>query len=181
MNIEWIEMGVQGCQAARLPKFLDPRGSFQKLFHADAFASVLPGFVPREIYHTVSEAYVLRGMHFQLPPHDHDKVVVCLAGAVLDVVLDLRRGDRFGEFGKERLTPDGTNCIAVPKGVAHGFLSEAPGSSLLYIVGTVHNSEADAGVRWDSFGFDWGCTKPILSDRDKMHPTLTDFRTPNEW
>ena len=181
MKLDGFELGLKGCYGARLSRFSDPRGSFQKLFHKDAFSSFLPGFVPHEAYLTGSAQGVLRGMHFQRPPHDHAKVVICLGGAALDVLVDLRGGDGYGKTTSVELTPDGVNCVMIPSGIAHGFYARSDGTQLLYLVETVHAPDADAGVMWDSIGFEWPDANPILSDRDKAHPSLADFVLLQRW
>ncbi|WP_299586230.1 dTDP-4-dehydrorhamnose 3,5-epimerase family protein [uncultured Tateyamaria sp.] len=181
MNLQARPLGISGCFVARLPVLQDARGGFQKLFHAPAFGDLVPELSLQEAYLTTSQKNVLRGMHFQVPPHDHAKVVVCLTGAVTDVILDLRSGDGFGAVESVALAPDGDNCVILPKGVAHGFCAHADNSGLLYLVETVHAPEHDAGIAWDGFGFDWPVRDPILSDRDLGHPSLAEFVAPASW
>ena len=181
MKLDLTELGLAGCYATHLPSFSDPRGGFQKLFHQEAFSRALPGFLPREAYVTSSAKGVLRGMHFQRPPHDHAKVVICLGGAALDVLVDLRAGEGYCKTTSAELTPDGMNCVLIPAGIAHGFYARTDGTQLLYLVETVHAPDADAGVMWNSIGFDWPTADPILSERDKRHPELAAFVPPERW
>ncbi len=201
MKLDPRALGLDGCHAVHLPTFGDDRGGFQKLFHAEGFGRYLPGFLPREAYLTTSARGVLRGMHFQLPPHDHGKVVVCLGGAVTDVLLDLRPGPGYGAVASVDLTPGGENAVLIPKGIAHGFYAREDNSALLYLVETVHAPDHDAGLMWNSFGFDWPDLGgpdlggpnldepdlgdpdrgPILSARDTAHPVFADFTPPASW
>lgn len=181
MNLNATPLALPGCFSARLSKFEDARGSFQKMFHTDAMVAYLPGFQPREIYLTTSSKGVLRGMHFQLPPNDHAKVVVCLHGKVTDVLLDLRPGRTYGQTAAVELSPDGQNIVLLPKGIAHGFYVQADASELLYLVETVHCADSDKGILWNSFAFDWPDHSPILSARDTQHPPLADFTPPHDW
>lgn len=181
MKLDAEPLSLDGCYAARLTAFSDERGSFHKLFHRRAFQAFLPGFSPAEVYLTTSARNVLRGMHFQLPPHDHAKVVICLSGRLTDVLLDLRPGAGFGRSTRLALSTEGPNAVLIPKGIAHGFYAHENGSALLYLVETEYASEWDAGVMWDSFGFDWPSDEPVLSERDQRHPTLAAFRPPGEW
>src|SRR5436190_19139025 len=71
--------------------FRDGRGDFVKTFHSGAYRDLGIKFIVEEEFYSVSKKNVLRGMHFQLPPHDHAKIVYCVAGRVLDVLLDLRK------------------------------------------------------------------------------------------
>ena len=95
-------------------------------------------------------------MHFQLPPHDHDKLVYCIRGRVMDVLLDLRKSSpTYGRsFGNE-ISANNHLMLYIPKGVAHGFLSLEDDSVLVYKTTTIHFPSHDAGVRWDSFGYTW--------------------------
>lgn len=181
MDIEWAELSVPGCHVSSLSRFTDSRGSFQKLFNVDTFKSVLSGFVPLECYITSSASGVLRGMHFQLPPDDHGKLVICLGGRALDVIVDLRPGPSYGHTAQVELNPNGPNCVAMPIGVGHGFYALSDNTQLLYLVGTGHAPASDAGVLWNSINIEWPCTTPILSERDKAHPPLAHFTPPEEW
>ena len=186
MNFDWTPLNLPDCFSAALPAFWDSRGSFKKLYHRGGFAPALPGFDIHEAYLTVSQKGVLRGMHFQRPPEAHKKVVCCVGGRVLDVMLDLRPGPGYGHVASVELTPQGTNCVAIAAGVAHGFLALDDGAALMYFVDAEYAPEADAGVHWNSFGFDWPLDRvaqggPILSDRDTGHPTLSDFIPPLDW
>lgn len=181
MRIKWSELTVTGCYSAKLQSLRDHRGSFQKLFNTQAFENILPNFVPHECYITCSEQGVLRGMHFQLPPDDHDKLVFCLGGHALDVVVDLRPGSNYGATASVDLTPGGINCVAMPAGVGHGFYALSENTQLLYLVGTDYSPESDAGILWNSIDFDWPVSNPIISDRDKSHPSLDKFMPPEKW
>lgn len=181
VELDLRDLGLPGCYATKLPVFSDTRGAFMKFYREDTMPTVLGGFVAREMYITDSAKGVLRGMHFQLPPDDHRKIVVCLSGQVLDVIVDLRASESYGQSASVTLSPEGENVVILPKGVAHGFLSQDDCSRLMYLVETVHAPNSDAGIRWDSFGFDWPVDNPILSESDQAHPAVTDFSRPAEW
>lgn len=118
-------------------------------------------------------------MHFQTPPHDHAKLVFAMAGEVLDVVVDLRKsGNTYGKYEVFRLSADNRNMLYIPKGMAHGFCALTDDATMFYFTGTVHNAEHDAGIRYDSFGFNWPTASPIMSERDKSFPGLQDFDSP---
>lgn len=157
----------------------DARGRFVKTFHGPEFARLgLPTHWQEE-YHSLSRRGVLRGMHFQTPPRHHAKAVTCLAGEVLDVVLDLRNGSpSFGQCAAFSLSAARGSILVIPAGCAHGFLTLSDEALLHYKVSTVYAPEHDAGIRWDGFGFSWPVTDPILSDRDRAFPTLDAFASP---
>lgn len=168
---------IAGVRLIRHPVRPDARGSFAKLLHP----SDLPGtggVLPlRESFVSWSHPGVLRGMHFQSPPAAHDKAVSCLAGRVLDVVLDLRRSSpTYGEACAFELAGDSPSTVWIPVGCAHGFLALGGNPALLhYAVTAEHSPENDRGVRWDSFGFHWPARVRVVSDRDKSLPALADL------
>lgn len=118
-------------------------------------------------------------MHFQLPPADQVKMVYCVVGRVLDVILDLRVGaPTFGRHVTRELSAAEHNAVYLPSGIAHGFyVLEAP-ALVIYNVTSEHAPALDSGVRWDSFGMRWPSDAPIVSDRDSRLPTLDQFRSP---
>ena len=117
-------------------------------------------------------------MHFQTPPHAHDKLVYCAHGRVLDVLLDLRRGSGYGHSVGVTLDSSQPAVLFIPRGVAHGFRALTDDALMVYKTSTEHAPSHDAGVRHDSFGFDWKCDEPMLSERDRGHPALADFDSP---
>jgi dTDP-4-dehydrorhamnose 3,5-epimerase len=157
----------------------DERGSFVKTFHAEAFLAhrLATGFV--EQFYTVSGRGVLRGMHLQLPPHEHAKLVYCVAGTVLDVALDVRGGSpTYGRHLSIELSAEQPRALYLPPGIAHGFYTLSESATLVYNVTSVHAPGSDAGIRWDSFGFAWPGAAPTLSARDRALPALDEFDTP---
>lgn len=159
--------------------FEDARGVFIKTFHAADFAALSMEFHPQEEYFSTSHRNVLRGLHFQLPPHEHEKFVYCIRGAVLDVILDLRRGSQgYGKSAGIELTAQNRRLLFLPKGLAHGFLALEDNTVIVCKTSTVHALSADAGIRWDSFGFSWPVENPVLSERDRALPALAGFNSP---
>lgn len=157
----------------------DGRGSFVKTFQADEFARFGVAPVFREQFHSLSARGVVRGMHFQRPPRHHDKLVCCLRGRALDVLLDLRRSSpTFGRHAAVRLSAEEGHALYVPAGLAHGFRAEEDDTLMLYQTTSEHSPEHDDGVRWDGFGFDWGAERSVVSERDGRFPALAGFDSP---
>lgn len=157
----------------------DARGYFVKPFHQPGLQNLGILFEPREEFFSGSAAGVIRGMHFQVPPAAHQKLVYCLSGSVIDVLLDLRKDSPFyGRAVAVPLSAENRHVIYIPIGVAHGFASLKEGSCLHYLTDYPYSPQHDRGVRWDSFGFDWPFTNPVLSDRDKAFPALAEFESP---
>lgn len=157
----------------------DARGNFAKLLHHDYFETHAMSCNCAESYISSSKKNVLRGMHFQNPPHDHEKVVYCIGGAVLDVVLDLRKDSpTFGKSFSRQLDGLSNQGMYIPKGCAHGFLTLSENALMLYYVSTTYSPEHDSGIHWNSFGYDWPVGNPLISDRDETFIGLSDFVSP---
>jgi len=153
--------------------FEDNRGLFVKTFHANTFAEHGLETDFKESFYSVSKKNVLRGMHFQLTPHDHAKLVYVIDGEILDVVVDIRKkSSSYGQCFSTILSSINTRSIYIEKGFAHGFLTLSNSATVVYQTSTVHAPEYDSGIRWDSFGFDWGVDKPIVSQRDEAFNAL---------
>ena len=172
---------LPGVFVLKPPVFKDHRGDFVKTYHRPHFEKLGLNCNFTEEYFTLSRKDVLRGMHLQLPPHDYEKLIYCIRGAVLDVVIDLRKNSpTFGEARSIELSEQNRLILMIPRAFAHGFLSLSNDSLMVYKTTTVHAPSHDAGVRWDSFNFDWplqGRT-PIISERDMRLPALADFQSP---
>lgn len=157
----------------------DERGSFTKSFHRQTLEAHQLNGDFRESYFSVSSPGAIRGMHFQLPPHDHQKLVYCNAGALLDVVLDLRKGSpTYGKTASFELSGENHKALYIPTGIAHGFKAVKENTMMTYLTGTEYAPEHDAGIRFDSFGFDWSEPRPIVSERDRRFPKFTNFESP---
>jgi dTDP-4-dehydrorhamnose 3,5-epimerase len=173
------ELQLSGCFLIESPKFSDVRGSFVKTYHESVFKDLGIDMKIAEEFYSFSKKDVIRGMHFQLPPSDHDKFVYCANGAVLDVFLDIRKESAtFGQYLAIELSSENARSLFLPSGIAHGFLSLADNSLMVYKTSTVHNPIKDAGISWNSFGFEWPVDTPIISDRDLKHIPFSDFNTP---
>jgi dTDP-4-dehydrorhamnose 3,5-epimerase/CDP-3, 6-dideoxy-D-glycero-D-glycero-4-hexulose-5-epimerase len=170
---------LPGVLRLRLRAHKDVRGIFVKTYAASAFTALGISFESREEFYSVSGKNVLRGMHFQLPPHDHMKMVYCLTGSVRDVLLDLRAGPGYGRSVEVALSAEDPALLVIPPGIAHGFLSLEDGTLMGYKTSTEYCPEADAGIHWDSFGHDWQLScAPVTSERDARHPGLPAFVSP---
>ncbi len=179
--MQLIAEPLLGVKILRPFVFEDSRGNFVKPFHEDQLAAHGIQMTVREEFFSTSAAMVLRGMHFQTPPHAHQKIVYCITGRVLDVLLDLRKNaPTFGQAVGFELSAANRHIVHIPVGFAHGFLSLEDNSCLVYKTDAVHAPANDAGILWNSFGFDWplhGMT-PTISARDLAHPHFVDFASP---
>lgn len=156
----------------------DIRGIFVKTYQAEKFKEGGVEEIFKESYYSRSFKNVIRGMHFQTPPHDHIKMVYVTEGEIMDVVLDLRRNSStFGKSIAVNLKEFGRSLL-IPKGCAHGFLTLTDTATVVYLVSSVYYQAADTGILWNSFGFDWGISSPIISERDRSFVKLTHFDSP---
>lgn len=159
--------------------FKDERGIFIKTFHENVFKENGLETNFAEEYYSFSRKGVLRGLHFQMPPMDHVKLVYCVSGKVLDVVVDLRVGSPFcGNFEIFELIDEKANMIYIPKGLAHGFYVLSENAIMMYKVTTVYSQEHDTGILWNSVGIHWPDEKPIISKRDSEFIAFKDFKSP---
>jgi dTDP-4-dehydrorhamnose 3,5-epimerase len=174
---EFSELPLLGSFLIRPRRISDARGSFVKTFHHASFEGHGLNTEWQEHYYSRSVAGTVRGLHFQLPPFDHEKLVYCVAGRVVDVLLDLRVGSpTYGQSCCVDLDGETDGLVYIPKGIAHGFwVTES--ATLGYCVSTQHAPLHDAGVHFRSADVPWPMS-PIISERDQALPTLQAFASP---
>lgn len=159
--------------------FADDRGWFTESFNARAFAETTGldvSFVQDN--HSRSKRGVLRGLHYQLPPHAQGKLVRAIVGAVLDVAIDIRRSSpTFGHWVGEVLSAENMKHLYVPPGYAHAFISLIDGTEVLYKTTDFYDKASERSIRWDdpNIGIAWpeGLT-PLLAPKDAAAPALAD-------
>jgi dTDP-4-dehydrorhamnose 3,5-epimerase len=149
--------------------FKDNRGEFVKTIHEETFNKANLDYHFTESFYSVSNKNVIRGMHFQISPHDHNKLVYVVTGSIIDVVLDLRKSsETFGRFFHLELSDKNRKGIYIGKGFAHGFLSLQENTVVEYHTSTSQSRDHEKGIHYDSFGFNWNVESPILSTRDQQ-------------
>lgn len=157
----------------------DNRGGFVKTFHASSLNKVGLDTDFKESFYSNNNKGVIRGMHFQIPPHDHHKLVYCNHGSLIDVVLDIRKDSpTFGQFASIELSGDNHRALYLSKGLAHGFESLEDHTMMTYLTSTEHAPEHDRGIRFNSFGKKWQNENPIINQRDLDWPSLEQFDSP---
>lgn len=177
--MQFVETSIPGCLEIIPNIFRDERGYFVKTYHQDIFneRGLVNSFA--EEYYSFSHKGVVRGLHFQLPPEDHYKLVYCVSGAAVDAVVDLRQGSlAYGRHALFDLSAEKGNLIYIPPGLAHGFFTVSDNTILIYKVTTVYSPRYDSGILWNSVGIDWPGEKPIISKRDSLFPHFSDFISP---
>ena len=156
--------------------FQDERGWFARVFCAEEFRAVAPPLAWVQINHSFTRrALTLRGLHFQRPPHQETKLVRCVAGAVWDVIVDLRRGSpTFLKWFGAELSAANRTMLLVPPGFAHGFQTLAADTEIIYHHSHPDTPDAEGGLRYDDprLGIAWPAAPACLSARDAAHPRL---------
>ena len=159
----------------------DARGFLSETYSRQRFRDLGVDIEFVQDNHTVSaEKGTIRGLHFQIPPHEQGKLIRVVRGAVLDGVVDLRHGSpAFGQAIGIELSSENWRQLYVPPGFAHGFCTLTQNAEVLYRMTQYYASSADRGLAFDDpeLAIDWPVepTLAILSDRDRRHPRLGDL------
>lgn len=161
-------------------RFGDVRGWFSETWSRKAMAAagVETDFVQDNQAFNARKG-TLRGLHFQKAPHAQGKLVRVLQGAIFDVAVDIRPGSpTHGRWVGATLTADGGEQLWVPRGFAHGYVTLTDDTMLFYKVDGLYAPETEGGLAWDDpdLGIAWPLEgEPVLSDKDKVLPRLTDL------
>lgn len=163
----------------------DSRGSFSETYRQDRFKALGIGaaFV-QDNYSVSREPGTIRGLHYQLDPKAQAKLVRVTAGAIYDVIVDIRQGSpAYGRWYGFILTAASGRQLLVPRGFAHGFCTLVPNTEVLYKVDEYYSPEHDRGILWNDsdLSIDWPVTDPVLSDKDRMHPPLKQADNNFRW
>ena len=163
--------------------FGDPRGVFYETFSARLMQEA---GVPADLNwvqdnQSKSQPGVLRGLHFQCPPHAQAKLVRVAQGRVLDVVVDIRRDSpTFGQHATVELSAALGNVLFVPIGFAHGFVALEEDTLFLYKCSNYYAPSSEGGLLWNdpALGINWNIEHPLVSPKDVILPTLVELASP---
>jgi dTDP-4-dehydrorhamnose 3,5-epimerase len=175
--LRFVPLPLPGAFEIEVEPIADERGFFARTFCRDDFAAA--GLEPDLVQCSLSfnaRRGTLRGMHFQKAPHEEAKLVRCTAGAIHDVVVDLRRGSpTFLRWAAVQLSAVRRNAIYIPKGFAHGFLTLADDCEVFYQMAQPYRAGSAAGARWNdpAFGIEWPEAVRVISDRDRAYPDFS--------
>lgn len=173
------ETSIPGCFEISAEQFADERGVFIKTFHRGLFAAHGMRTDFEEEFHSVSRRGVLRGLHFQLPPEEHAKMVWLMEGEALDAIVDLRVGSpSYGRHLLFQLTPEKPTVLYIPPGLAHAFYARTDNTVMMYKVTRGYSPEHDSGILWNSAGIAWPDVAPVLSPRDRNLVAFSAFSSP---
>jgi len=168
------------------PKTLgDERGFFQETYRADLFNEAAGNQISfvQENHALSRKAGIVRGLHYQSPPNAQGKLVSCTAGAVLDVIVDVRRASTtYGEKLSVELSKDSGAQLWIPPGFLHGYISLEDNSEFFYKVTSYYDKETEGAIFWNDsdLNIDWGidARDAIVSDKDANAERFKDFVTP---
>jgi len=159
-------------------KRFDSRGFFSEIYRSDILSAegVSPQFLQDNHVYSQKRG-VLRGLHFQAPPHAQGKLVRCTRGAILDVAVDIRVGSpTFGHHVAFELSATNWEQLWVPPGFAHGYVTLEVDAEVIYKVTQYWNANSERGIAWDdpSLAIDWGISSKELTiaDKDLNNPRL---------
>lgn len=173
----FTQTGIDGAYLIEPERRVDERGFFARMFCENELAErglavrisqVNTGFSPR--------AGTLRGLHFQLAPHAEVKIARCLRGSVFDVAVDLRPGSpTYRRWAGHLLSAENGKLLYVPEGCAHGYLTLAPDTELMYFTSAPYAPSGARGVRYDdpAFSIEWPAKVEVISKADLSWPAFT--------
>ena len=167
---------IPGVTLVKLDRKVDSRGFFARSFCAREFAQA--GLSSAAVQSSVSyneQRGTVRGMHFQWPPSREDKLVRCVRGSLLDVLIDLRPDSpKYLQHATVMLNEDNRDAVFIPHGVAHGFQTLADRTEVLYQMSDFFAPDLGAGFRWNdpAFGILWPIADIVISDRDASAPVF---------
>jgi dTDP-4-dehydrorhamnose 3,5-epimerase len=176
--MKFIPAPLPGIYIIELQPVSDSRGWFARTFCKNEFAEIghTKEWVQMNHSHTNRKG-AIRGMHYQLPPFSEIKMVRCIAGAVLDVVIDVRKDSAtFLQWTAVELTAANKRMIYIPEGFAHGFQTLEDDSELIYNHSSFYTPGAEGGIRYNDplVNINWPLPVTDISDRDLSHPLLND-------
>lgn len=183
--MEVTYLNIPGVFSLKPDVFKDSRGSFMQSYSASEFNEVVGESIEFvQDNHSVSTAVgTVRGLHFQSPPFEQGKLVRCVVGRVLDVIVDVRVGSpTYGHYLSVELSADNAVQLWVPPGFLHGFSTLMPNSEFVYKVTNPYSYESEGSVLWNdsSLRIDWqiDTSKASVSSKDRNAMSFSDFISP---
>ncbi|WP_064257575.1 dTDP-4-dehydrorhamnose 3,5-epimerase [Rhodococcus sp. D-6] len=185
--MEYRELKISGAFEISPRKFGDERGEFLEWFKQETFTDVVGASLPiAQANCSVSEAGVLRGIHYADVPPGQAKYVTCVSGAVFDVVVDLRVGSpTFGQWDSVVLDTSDRRAVFLPEGLGHGFLALEERSTVIYMCSTSYNPENEHEINPldETIDIDWPIISTsgtpltyLLSEKDRNAPSFIEMR-----
>lgn len=176
------KLEVEGCYLMTPTVLMESTCDLIKIFNETQFNIYGLSTEFKEEYYAIAKPGVVRGMHFQLPPEEHDKLVTCIMGEIQDVVVDLRKNSKtFGKYVTTSLNEDNKNLIYIPSGCAHGYYIKGNKHALVYYkVTKPFMGELRGGIHWRSLDIPWDFdySKIEVESEDATWPKFEEFNSP---
>ncbi len=180
MAITVIETKIPEIKIIEPRVFGDERGFFMESFNQRDFSRLVADVHFVQDNHSKSKKGVIRGLHYQLPPHAQAKLVRCLSGAIFDVAVDIRPASpTFKQWVGVELSADNKRELWIPEGFAHGFVALSDFAEVFYKTNDFWHKECEASIRWDDpdLAIAWPLdVLPCLSEKDRAAPFLSEAR-----
>ena len=172
----FTETPLPGAYLIELEPLADERGFFARSYCAEEFAARNLGPALKQCSVSFNlRSGTLRGLHYQGAPHEEHKLVRCTAGAVFDVIVDIRESSpSYRQWFAAELTAVNRRSVFIPPGFAHGFMSLTDHAEVYYMISVAHAPQFSRGYRWNdpAFAIDWPLEPTVISARDAAYPLL---------
>ena len=178
--MEIIKTQIPGLLKIKPDVFEDERGYFFESYNREKFVQAGINYKFVQDNESKSQKGVLRGLHFQNPPHAQGKLVRVMKGAVLDVAVDIRKNSpTYGKWASIELSESNKMMYWIPPGFAHGFVTLENNTVFFYKCTNVYNKQSEGSIRWNDpdLNIDWKTKNPVLSEKDKIAPFFKDFES----
>ncbi len=182
MGFRKYETDIPGVFIIEPDRFGDSRGYFMELYNCRSFRELgleNINFVQDNLSHSAKG--VLRGLHFQKPPHAQGKLITTLQGSVLDVVVDIRKSSpTYGKHYAFELSAEDPKCLFVPEGMAHGFQVLSDTCLFFYKCTRLYHKASEGSIYWNDpqLNLPWKGIPAVLSEKDENSPHFSDFESP---
>lgn len=168
-------LSVDGCYLLTPTVLMESSCDFIKVFNETQFNIYGLSTKFQEEYYAIAKPGVLRGLHYQAKPQGHDKIVSCILGSIIDVVVDMREESKtYGKYVVTELNDENRNLLYIPEGCAHGYYVSGDKDSLIsYKVTKPFDKKYRVGIHWTSFDINWNLDcEPEISEEDSSLPVL---------
>ncbi len=184
--MQFIETPLKDLIVIEPNVFGDNRGYFLESFNKELFEANISPIEWIQVNESLSSRGVLRGLHFQKPPFNQAKLVRCVHGEVLDVVVDIRlNSPSYGKHFSIKLSNENKKQLFVPRGFAHGFVVLSESAVFSYMVDNKYAPDYDSGILWNDpeLNIDWILSEKelILSKKDQLLTALNEIEIPSRW
>lgn len=180
--MEFTRCKIEGLVIIDPKVFGDARGYFFESYNVEHFAAAGLNMTFVQDNQSFSGKGILRGLHFQAPPHDQGKLLRVVQGSIFDVAVDIRKGSpTYGKYESVVLSAENKRMFYIPEGFAHGFYTLEPDTLVQYKCTDVYHPQSEGGLMWNDpdLGIEWPLDgEPLLSEKDKRYVPFREFNSP---